>query len=113
MTAEEQRKRILADPHLFYTSSAWLKLRAEVLESDHYECQICKANGKYTPAEIVHHVNHLRRHPELGLSAYYQGRDGTRKRNLLSVCRECHETVCHPERMRKNQAAPVTRERWD
>lgn len=113
MSAKQEFQRILTDPHLFYTSAAWLKLRAEVLETDNYECQICKENGTYTRAEIVHHVKHLLQHPELGLSVCYQGQDGEPRRNLISVCRSCHETVCHPDRMRPHQAAPITRERWD
>jgi hypothetical protein len=56
---------------------------------------------------------HLDEHPELALSDYYIGADGVQHRQLVSVCRECHETVCHPERMHKIAARhPLTKERW-
>ena len=47
--------------HNFYICSEWLRIRAEVLRLDRYECQICKSKGRYKRAEIVHHVNHLKR----------------------------------------------------
>lgn len=94
----------------FYTSTAWKKKRAEVLKLDHYECQRCKAKGKYSRAEIVHHVLHLREHPAKALDIY----DGDR-RQLVSVCKRCHEEL-HPEAQRQNiflSAPPLTAERWD
>lgn len=100
-------------PHAFYTCSAWLKTRAEILASDHHECQLCKARGIHTRAELVHHVKHLRNYPELGLSRFYLDEEGKEQRNLISVCKDCHETVCHPERLRKKKSKPLTAERWD
>lgn len=106
-------KRCIAnnDMHAFYTCMDWEHLRDEVLRDDKNECQICKTKGKYTRAELVHHVNHVRRHPELALCKKYIADDGNEKRNLISVCKLCHETVCHPERMRKRKWA-LTVERW-
>ena len=55
-----------------------------------------------------------RRAPKLALDIWYTDADGNRQRNLISVCKDCHETVCHPERMRRCKSAPpLTRERWD
>ena len=99
---------------LFYNRSAWKHLSRTVMEYDRFECQECKKKGKYKKADLVHHVNHLKDRPDMALTFWYE-ENGERKRNLVSVCRDCHETVCHPERM---QAADVrekfeTEERWD
>lgn len=96
--------------HAFYTCAEWLRLRAAVLTMDHYECQRCKERGKYTRATTVHHVNHVRKHPELALAQTYCDCDGQTRRNLLSLCHNCHEEV-HGYR-RKQRKAPLTEERW-
>lgn len=100
------------DMSSFYTSKEWRRLRQEVLRADKGECQVCKARGCYTKANHVHHINYVRKHPEIALSKYYINDDGNTKRNLISVCRNCHETVCHPERLRWNVKEPLTIERW-
>lgn len=100
--------------HEFYCSAAWHRKREEILRRDRHECQICKSRGRYTRAEIVHHVLHLKDRPDLALSDTYRDGDGVERRQLISVCRDCHETVCHPERMRKERKKKfVTEERWD
>jgi len=108
-------RQCVRDNHLlpFYLSAEWTHLREAVLSSDRWECQICKEHGKYSRAVIVHHVNHVRDCPELALSAYYTDKDGKEQRNLISVCRDCHTRVCHPERMHANRSEPLTNERWD
>ena len=98
-------------PNPFYISKEWRRLRQDVLKADKYECQFCKVNGKYTKATTVHHVNHLDKHPELALEKYYTDNNGNVKRNLISVCKDCHETVCHPERLRHTKE-PLNEERW-
>lgn len=87
-------------------------LSAAVLRDDHHDCQKCKKPGSAT---LVHHVNHVKQRPELALSRWYVDAQGIKRRNLISVCRGCHESVCHPERMRRAQvsAPPLTEERWD
>ena len=99
--------------HNFYISIEWREIRAEVLRLDKYECQIHKAKGKYKKAEIVHHTKHARDFPDLALSIYYY-EEGEKKRNLISVCKYCHETVCHPERMKNDNAKKnfTNEERW-
>lgn len=102
----------------FYSSSEWRSVRAKVLKTDNYECQICKENGLYSKADTVHHVNHLKSNPKLALSKHYAstGADGAveQKRNLISVCKTCHETVCHKGRLNwKCEKQQVTEERWD
>lgn len=95
--------------HEFYLWGAWKAIRQQVLSLDHYECQTCKAKGKYARATIVHHVKHLKDRPDLALSIW----DGD-ERQLVSLCKACHEAE-HPESQRqyKNIRAPVTVERWD
>lgn len=97
---------------LFYTSSQWKRLRAEVLKEQRNDCQCCKERGKHTRANHVHHVNYLRNRPELALSKWYVDTYGVVKRQLVAVCKLCHETVCHPERLRRNKYKPITKERW-
>lgn len=102
------------DVHPFYCSSQWVGLSHRVLDMDRHECQICKQRGRYKRAELVHHVNHVKDAPDKALDIWYQDVDGNEQRNLISVCKDCHETVCHPERLHKTaHAPPLTRERWD
>lgn len=104
------------DIHPFYVTPEWRALSTDVLRLDRHECQLHKARGKFARAVMVHHVNHVKRRPELALDMYYTDADGKRKRNLISVCKTCHENVCHPERLarkRKKQPVFVTEERWD
>lgn len=93
----------------FYTSAMWKRKRAEVLSLDKHECQLCKQRGKYTRAGIVHHVKHLRDRPDLALCVRDPETGG---RQLVSLCRACHEEQ-HPERFKRSSSAkPVTEERW-
>lgn len=96
--------------HEFYTSSIWLRLRAEVLAEYKYECQHCKARGFYKKADTVHHVQYLKKHPELALCKVYEY-EGKVYINLLPLCHDCHEKV-HDYRQKKTAAVPLTPERW-
>ena len=95
----------------FYSWPEWRSLRAEVLRLDHYECQHCKAAGRYSRGYIVHHVKHLRQRPDLALSVFDPD---TGQRQLETLCKQCHEQE-HPESQRQFQpkASPITAERWD
>lgn len=97
----------------FYHWGAWERLRDEVLRLDNYECQLCKARGKHRRAVVVHHVQHVRERPDLALSVWDEA---SGERQLVSVCKECHEML-HPEALRRYGAgaerAAVTVERWD
>lgn len=81
---------------------------------DHNECQLCRARHKHTPGAIVHHSFHLDQYPQYGLAVWVDDpANGGRRRNLITVCRECHETVCHPNRRRiVDRPPPLTKERW-
>lgn len=98
----------------FYDSRAWRKTRREVMRKYNNECQVCKERHIHKRAELVHHIYHLEDYPHLGLMEFvHDPVTGERQRNLLPVCRECHETVCHPGRMRRAEyKPPLTPERW-
>lgn len=97
--------------HTFYCCAPWKICRKDVLRLDHYECQICKARGKYRRALVVHHVKHLVDRPDLALNIYDPD---TGERQLVSVCKQCHEDL-HPESQQKTQQSQelITQERWD
>lgn len=107
------------DENKFYHSGEWQKIRAQVLEMDHYECQMCKASGKLTHRRadnkgmkqtlVVHHVHHLKDRPDLALSVY----DENGERNLITLCEGCHNLV-HPEKGTRGKPVqkPVTEEWW-
>lgn len=108
-------RQCIADNQLvaFYLCRPWKRLRAAVLASDKYECQICKGKGKYTRADHVHHVRFVRDIPDLAMSKHYIDEAGVQRRQLISVCKLCHETECHPNRGGEPPPAPLTAERWD
>ena len=109
----ERVRRLLSEGReiVWYNCAPWQRLREQVLQMDHYECQRCKARGRYAKATIVHHVKHLRDRPDLALSIYDPD---TGERQLVSVCKRCHELL-HPESQRqyRPKGRPVTAERWD
>lgn len=88
----------------FYLSKTiWIPKRREILKRDHNECQECKKLGKYSPAEVVHHIKHLKDRPDLALT----------DSNLESVCSDCHNKL-HPEKAFKyKKKKKVNEERWD
>lgn len=97
--------------NVWYNSGDWGRVKEAVKRMDHCECLVCKAMGRHSPARVVHHVKYLRDRPDLALSIYDPD---TGARQLISVCKDCHEML-HPEAQRQYRphAAPVTAERWD
>lgn len=88
-------------------------MREKVLRLDRYECQMCKARKKFKRATTVHHVNHMKKHPELALEIYYTDvATGEQKRNLISLCHGCHAEV-HGHRVKPKEVQQLTQERWD
>lgn len=88
--------------HKFYISHEWKKLRRDVLEDQHNECQICKAKGLYSDAVTVHHIKHLKEYPQFALT----------KSNLIAVCRQCHNDL-HPEKHKgKKKERFINEEKW-
>lgn len=126
MTADEIRGLIQSgELWKFYKSKSWVKLKAQVLMDNHYECAECKKLGIITRYDVcedgnrrllstVHHVCHVRDHPELALSRWYKDYEtGEMEENLIPVCKACHNSVCHPEKAMKRKREGFTNtERW-
>lgn len=97
----------------FYDWPEWDARRCDALRIDRNECCLCRTRKhRYRRAVLVHHVKHLRDRPDLALSLYDPD---TGERQLVSLCRPCHEDE-HPERRWRQSSvpkAPVTAERWD
>lgn len=65
----------------FYHSTAWKRLRLEVLERDHYECLWCAEEGRVTTDDLeVDHILELEHHPEQALDIH----------NLRTLCKYHH-----------------------
>lgn len=94
----EKLKGMIArnDLHQFYSSEEWRKTAERARIEQHNECQRCKAKGRYSPCEIVHHKMYVKNRPELALTLT----------NLECLCRDCHEEEHAGERGFMNQ------ERW-
>lgn len=86
----------------FYKCRAWLDLRAEALERDNYECQLCKKAGRYRRAQCVHHIKEVKLFPSLALTL----------NNLMSLCNACHNQVHDRVAIKRTQPKFVNEERW-
>ncbi len=93
----------------FYKTRAWTKLRRKILRAHKYECQRCKSRGRYTKADTVHHVCHVKDYPELALSENFVDSSGKEQSNLIPLCRSCHEEA---HNFRQKESEPLTSERW-
>ena len=96
----------------FYDWPEWARVRRYALTMDRNECQRCRyEKHRYQKAVLVHHVKHLKDRPDLALSLVDPD---TGDRQLISLCRGCHEDV-HPERQWRKVVWRdyVTKERWD
>lgn len=105
----------------FYKQKEWKQLRDSVLSEQHNECEVCRrkgiikrydldGDGRKRLIKTVHHVQHVRKHPELALSKYYYS-NGKREKNLIVVCKACHNDL-HPEKHKKNKPGYTNEERW-
>ena len=103
----------------FYKSKEWIQLKNQILKENHYECAECRKHGVITRYDdgrllsTVHHVCHVRDHPELALSRYYKDYEtGRMELNLIPVCKACHNKL-HPEKIKKSdQNRFMNEERW-
>lgn len=105
------------DKKKFYDSAAWKHTREKQLIRDHYECQRCKHMGKYasvqgpkkyTKAVLVHHDFRFLRYPQYATMAVVNG-----KRNLYSLCQNCHEIEHEDERgFVHGEEEDFNEERW-
>lgn len=85
----------------FYKSLEWRRLRKKALRRDNYECQMCKSEGRYHPAENVHHLKEVKTHPHLALTLD----------NLQCLCIKCHNEV-HNRLELVNKPKFFSEERW-
>lgn len=73
----------------FYTSARWERTRQSYIASVKGLCEVCKANGVYTPGYILHHKIELTPEniddPEITLNWG----------NLQYVCQDCHNKIHH------------------
>lgn len=114
MTGQELKKWIRklekeGKLYKFYKCKEWMELKASVLRDAHYECSKCKEKGKISRAEEVHHVQWVKRYPELALSRTYQHK-GKTYQNLLPLCHSCHDKEHERFGYKKNQQ--FNEERW-
>ena len=77
----------------FYLSDDWKELRQEVLDEHYNECQECLKKGNYTRADCVHHVNEVKKRPDLALSKFYTDQDGEQQKQLVPLCNTCHNII--------------------
>ena len=100
----------------FYKSEEWIRLRDEVMRDSHNECQHCLQNGIYRRAEMVHHVNEVRKRPDLALTReFVDVITGEKITNLIALCNPCHERVhdrCGNFREQNGNARFRNEERW-
>lgn len=122
LSTEEWIRSLIQKDELwrFYKSKEWIALKNKILKENHYECAECRKHGVITRHDdggrllsTVHHVCHVRDHPELALSEWYKDYStGKLERNLIPVCKACHNKL-HPEKIKRvNQDKFVNDERW-
>ena len=104
------KKCLKENKHRFYVWGKWKGKRKEILKADRHECQVCKSKGIHARANTVHHIKFLDKFPELALenNYFFQGKE---YRNLISVCRDCHEEL-HGHRRKNKKEKPLTEEKW-
>ena len=117
MTTEEVIEAIKTNKkYKIYKSREFRTLRLQVLKTFHYECQRCKESNKITSAVLVHHAQEVTKHPELAFEEFYIDKNGIKQRNLIPLCKECHEAIHHRYGFRPNQTKSeqnfINEERW-
>lgn len=102
--------------YLFYKSDDWIQLRDNVLKDAHYECQHCLKHGIYKRAEMVHHINEVRKRPDLALTrSFVDPITHDEIINLIALCNSCHEKVhdrCRNFRRENGAEKFQNEERW-
>ena len=81
------------DMRAFYNDRFWRKISKKVIKNGNYECAECRKLGKVTPAELTHHINELKKRPDLAYSITYTDENGEQKTQLVPLCRDCHERI--------------------
>lgn len=114
MFTADQIKQLISKNKLFrfYTSRAWRAIADQVRKDQHNECQLCKANGRYSKADVVYHVNYIRNRPDLAYSKTYKDINGNEKPQLICLCHRCHETIHDRNAIKKFHKGFFTPEKW-
>ncbi len=94
----------------FYKSKQWIELRSEIMKEAHNECEWCRKQGKIVTATEVHHVQYVKKHPELALSKIYTYQ-GKQYKNLIALCHDCHDKA-HGRMTHRPKKKPLTEEQW-
>lgn len=74
-------------PSEFYKSTAWKRCRDAYMRYRGGLCERCLTEGKYVPADIVHHKDHLT------MSTYKDPEKAFGFDNLEAVCQACHNQI--------------------
>ncbi len=100
--------------YVFYKTPEWVKLRGDILEAAHYECEDCKKKSPavITRATCVHHEREVERWPELALSTFYIDEHGQKKQQLHALCARCHNDRHDRSFKGATKPEPLTPERW-
>ncbi len=69
----------------FYNTPAWKNMRDYILSKNNYLCEECRKDNRYTSADTVHHIIHLRSEGGWELRL--------KESNLMAICRTCHNKV--------------------
>lgn len=77
------------DKAAIYNSREWQELRAAKIRSTLGLCEVCKAKGYITPANIVHHIHPI----EDSHSKEEMRKWAFMRENLLTVCQSCHTRI--------------------
>lgn len=77
---EEVRYKRDKKYHDFYKSDEWKRTKALALVRDKGLCQWCIKEGRIRPADVVHHIEEVKKAWDKRLSM----------ENLVSLCHECH-----------------------
>ena len=100
----------------FYKTKEWIQLKNRVLQEHHYECQMCRKEGKIKKAQTVHHLHYVKDYPQYALSQHIVGEDNKRINNLIPLCNTCHNNVHYEDKLGKKNNAnkeEISPERWD
>ena len=79
------------DTSKFYKTKTWCELAQRKRQAEHNECERCRAVGKYSPCEAVHHKLYLKARPDLALDI----------NNLECLCKDCHYKEHHKYESKK------------
>lgn len=118
MTTEDVIKALNDNKaYKIYKCAEFTRLKKRILEKNHFECALCKENNKITRANTVHHIQEVKKHPELAFEEFYIDRDGIKQKNLIPLCFDCHNAIHERYGYRPNQTKEksetfVNEERW-